>query len=104
MVELALGLCVLVFVLFICLIAAHFSGRTRAKMPIGLTMSLAAAVAMGLFCYVQRINGNPDQGMEMVQWYLPLAVFIFFIAAGIITAANSVKGKNNRETGGKYDM
>ena len=49
MLELALGLCVLVFVLFICLIAAHFSGRARVKMLIGLTMSLTATLAMGLF-------------------------------------------------------
>jgi hypothetical protein len=91
--ELALGLCVLVFVLFICLIAAHFSGRARVKMLIGLTMSLTAALAMGLFCYIQRINGNPDQGMELLQWYLPSAVFVIFIATGIIAAASVVKGK-----------
>jgi hypothetical protein len=101
--ELALGLCVLVFVLFICLIAAHFSGRAKAKMLIGLTMSLTAALAMGLFCYVQRINGNPDQGMELLQWYLPLAVFIFFIAVGIIAAVSFVNGKYKREAGDNYD-
>jgi hypothetical protein len=91
MLELVLGLCALVFVLFICLIAAHFSGRTRMKMLIGFTMSLTAALAMGLFCYIQRINGNPDQGMELLQWYLPLAVFIFFIATVIIAAVSLLK-------------
>ena len=102
MLELALGLCVLVFVLFICLIAAHFSGRAKAKMLIGLAMSLTAVLAMGLFCYVQRINGNPDQGMELLQWYFPLAVFIFFIAAGIIAAVSFVIDKYKREAGDKY--
>lgn len=99
MIELALGLCVLVFVLFICLIAAHFFGKVRVKMLIGLTMSFAVALAMGLFCHVQRINGNPDQGKEMGQWYFPLAVFIFFIVIGIIAAVSFVKDKYKREAG-----
>jgi hypothetical protein len=102
MLELALGLCVLVFVLFICLVAAHFSGRAKVKMLIGLTMSFAAALSMGLFCHVQIINGNPDQGMELVQWYFPLAVFIFFIAVGIIAAVSFVKDKYEREAGDNY--
>ncbi|NLX87203.1 MAG: hypothetical protein GXY97_08675 [Clostridiales bacterium] len=102
MLELALGLCVLVFVLFICLMAAHFSGRVRMKMLIGLTMSLMSALAMGLFCHVQRINGNPDQGKELVQWYFPLAVFIFFIVLGIIPAVSFVKDKYKREAGDNY--
>jgi hypothetical protein len=102
MVELALGLCVLVFVLFLCLIATHFSGRAREKALIGLTMSLTAALAMALFCYVQRINGNPDQGMELLQWYFPLAVFIFFIVLGIIPAVSFVKDKYKREAGDNY--
>ena len=103
MLKLALGLCVLVFVLFLCLIAAHFSGRARMKMLIGLTMSLTAALAMGLFCHIQRINGNPDQGMELQQWYFPLAVFIFFIAIGIIAAVSVVKDKYKREAGDNYE-
>lgn len=79
MLELALGLCALVFMLFLCLIASHFLRRARMKVFIGLAMFLAAALAMVLFCYIQRVNGNPDQGMELLQWYLPLTAFSFLL-------------------------
>ena len=67
MVELALGLCVLVFVLFICLMAAHFSEGSRMKMLIGLTMSLMSALAMGLFAmYKELTEPRPGQGTGAV--------------------------------------
>jgi glucan phosphoethanolaminetransferase (alkaline phosphatase superfamily) len=88
-----MGLSIMVFVLFICVVAVPFLRKARMKMLIGLIMSIMAAAAMGFFCYVQRINGNPDQGMELLQWYLPLTVYLFFIASGIMVAINATKAK-----------
>lgn len=56
----------------------------KAGLLIALLMSLLSLVAMILFLYVQKVNGNPDSGKEFVQLYFPIMVFMAFAATGII--------------------
>ena len=49
-------------------------------------MSVTSLIAMILFIYVQKSNGNPDAGMEFEQFYFPILVFILFTAIGILSS------------------
>lgn len=54
-------------------------------------MSVTSLIAMILFIYIQKINGNPDSGMEFEQFYFPISVFIVFTVIGILSSIKLVK-------------
>ena len=80
MLALTAALCGLVVAFFLILIISVLFNWRKVRLITGILMSITSAISMALFIYVQKSNGNPDAGMEFIQFYFPLLVFAFFIA------------------------
>lgn len=85
MLELALGMSFFTVVLFLFLVVAYCFKWRKIKAVISPIMSIIAIIAMSLFYYVQKVSGNPDQGMEFWQLYFPISVYLFFVITGIVS-------------------
>ncbi|NMA33818.1 MAG: hypothetical protein GX940_04605 [Clostridiaceae bacterium] len=72
-------------ILFLVLLESYISKREKAKIIISPIISALALLSMILFCYIQKINGNPDMGKEFGQWYLPISIYLFLIVTGVIS-------------------
>ncbi len=91
MLELTLALCGTIVVLFIILLISILFKWKRARLITGAIMSITSVISMALFIYVQKANGNPDAGMEFIQFYFPILVFTFFIAAGLLSSVKAIR-------------
>ena len=56
------------------------------KLLLGFLTFLSSIASMILFLLMQKTSGNPDQGMELFQLYLPCAVYSAFALSGMIAA------------------
>lgn len=72
-------------ILFLILLVSYILSWEKAKIIISPVISGLALLSMFLFCYIQKINGNPDYGMEFRQWYFPISVYMFLIIFGIMS-------------------
>ena len=59
----------------------------RIKLLLGALTAVCAVVSMALFLMMQRAAGNPDDGKELLQLYIPCAVYLVLAVWGLITAA-----------------
>lgn len=95
MLKLTIALCGVIAPLFLIFIFSVLLKWEKVRLIIGIMMSIISAIAMVLFIYAQRINGNPDAGMEFIQFYFPLLVFVFFMAIGILPVVNQPRKQIN---------
>lgn len=59
------------------------------KLLLGVLTAVAAAASLVLFILMQRAAGNPDQGKELIQMYIPCGIYALVVLWGILTAAAS---------------
>ncbi|HWP80840.1 MAG TPA: hypothetical protein VN446_09400 [Candidatus Acidoferrum sp.] len=90
MLKFSLVLCVAAIALFMVRVNAVLNEREKTSVTAGISMSATSAVLMFLFINMQKASGNPDVGMEFLQYYLPISVFAFFIGAGILLTTTAL--------------
>ena len=76
------ALSVIALLLFILLLSRKTG---KIKMLLGLLTFVAAAAAMVFFVMMQRASGNPDAGKELLQLYIPCAVYLVIALWGLLT-------------------
>ena len=75
-----IALSVITLLLFLLMLSRK---KGRIRMLLGALTAVSAIASMILFLLMQKASGNPDQGMELFQLYLPCAAFALF---GVIAA------------------
>ena len=58
----------------------------RINLLLGVCTTVCGIASMVLFILFQRANGNPDAGRELIQLYLPCALYLAVAAWGAIEA------------------
>ena len=84
MLEFTLFISLLAGICFLVLIWSYLFRKQGIKKLVGAVMAMLSLVAMVCFYSVQMANGNPDQGMEFLQLYLPIAIYMGLILFGMI--------------------
>ena len=79
--TIALG--IITLLLFLLMLSRK---KGRIRMLLGALTAVSAIASMILFLLMQKASGNPDQGMELFQLYLPCGVYALFALSGGITA------------------
>jgi len=90
MVEFALGISLASGVLFLVLLTSYILNLEKAKIFLSCITSGFALLSMILFCYIQKANCNPDQGMEFQQWYFPILIYLFLIVFGVVSFITTI--------------
>lgn len=85
MLEFMVALCGAIGTLFLTLLIAMLFKWEKVRLLAGVLMSIISVISMALFIYIQKTNGNPDEGMEFIQFYFPIFVFVSFIGIGILS-------------------
>ena len=78
-----IALSIITLLLFLLMLARK-PGRT--KLFLASLTAIASIISLILFLLMQKASGNPDQGMELFQLYLPCGAYAAFALFGIITA------------------
>jgi cytochrome b subunit of formate dehydrogenase len=91
MIEFTIIISLFVGLLFFILLLACFLKWEKIRLFLSCTVSALSFVSMILFYNMQKASGNPDQGMEFWQWYLPLSIYLFLTMFGIIFFIKSYK-------------
>lgn len=75
--------------LFLLLMFTRKSGWI--KLLLGALTTVSAIASMIFFILMQHAAGNPDQGQESMQLYLPCAAYSIVILCGVIAVFTSRK-------------
>jgi len=93
--ELTILLCGVIVFLFLVLLLSILLKWNKARLITGILMSITSIITMILFIDIQISNGNPDAGMEFVQFYFPILVFLGFTTVGIFSTVKLAKWNIN---------
>lgn len=91
MIEFTIGISILVGVLFFVLLASYVFNWKKGRILISSVVFVLALISMILFYYMQKVNGNPDQGIEFWQWYLPLSIYFLLCVLSILSFTTTIK-------------
>ena len=78
-----IALSVIALLLFLLLLTRK--NRSQ-KLLLGILTAAASVAAMVYFLMMQRANGNPDAGNELVQLYIPCGLYLFLTLWGLLAA------------------
>ena len=79
----AIALSVITLLLFLLMLSRKAG---RIQLLLGILTAISSIVSMVLFLLMQKAAGNPDQGKELFQLYIPCGIYGLFTCSGIITA------------------
>lgn len=92
-----IALSIIALLLFILLLSRKTG---TVKMLLGLLTAAASIAAMVCFILMQRASGNPDTGKEVLQLYLPCAIYLLVALWGLLTSAG-IHRKRKQERAAK---
>ena len=69
---------------FICLYFHIMKEKKRTKQILASTQAVTACSAVMILHYLYSMSGGPDRGKELMQLYLPMAVYILLAVSGLI--------------------
>lgn len=92
-----IALSIIALLLFILLLSQK---KKTLKLLLGVLTAAAAIAAMVCFILMQRASGNPDAGKEMLQLYLPCAIYLLMAFWGLLTAGG-IHRKHKQERAAK---
>ncbi len=80
---------IIAVLLFLLMLSRKQPGRVKALL--GCLTAVSAAASLVLFLLMQHASGNPDDGMELFQIYLPCGAYLLLGLWGALTAALSLR-------------
>ena len=90
MIEFTLVISLASGLLFLVLLASYIFNFETVRIFLSCIVSGFALLSMILFCYIQKANGNTDQGMEFQQWYFPILIYLFLIVFGVVSFITTI--------------
>ena len=93
----AIALSVITLLLFLLMLSRKAG---RIQLLLGILTAISSIVSMVLFLLMQKAAGNPDQGKELFQLYIPCGAYLVVALVGLLTAAG-IHRKHKQEKAAK---